>query len=231
MAVVRTVLFTLLFYGGSILFVPLVALAAPISKPALRRGCNLWARWHRVCARVFLGISIRVEGRIPPGGHFFVLKHESMFEAVDTLALFDEPMVVQKQELLDIPVWGWVARRHGVIAIDRNAGGTAIRQMVKGAKDAVAANRPIVLFPEGTRTPHGERPPLKVGMSALYRMLNMPVIPIAVNAGRLIKRGRFAKQAGEVVYKVGAPIPPGLDKEEFEARVHAAINALNVITL
>ncbi len=227
MAVLRTALFTFFFYVGSALFVPMVALASPFSQRALRHGCNLWARWHRICARIFLGISIRVEGTIPPGGHFFVLKHESMFEAVDTLALFDEPMVVQKKELLDIPVWGWVARRHGVIAIDRNAGGTAIRQMVKGSKDAVAAGRPIVLFPEGTRTPHGERPALKVGMSALYRMLNMPIIPVAVNAGRLVKRGRFAKQAGEVVYKVGAPIPSGLDKAEIEARVHAAINALN----
>ncbi len=216
------------FYGGSALFVPLVGLSGIVSASALMTGCSLWAHWHRVCARLFLGISIRVEGDLPQGGHFFVMKHESMFEAIDTLALFHRPMVIQKKELLDIPIWGWVARRHGVIAIDRAAGAAAVRHMVQGSKSALAAGRPIVLFPEGTRTPPGEKPPLKVGLSALYRMLNVPVIPVAVDAGRLVRRSHFAKQPGIVTYRFGAPIPPGLDREEMEVRVHAAINVLNV---
>jgi 1-acyl-sn-glycerol-3-phosphate acyltransferase len=226
-AFARTLLFTLFFYGGSAIGVPLVGLAALISPNALMRGCNLWARWQRVCAKYILGLNIRVEGTLPPGGHFFVMKHESMFEAIDTLAFFDKPMVVFKKELLDIPVWGWVARRHGVIAIDRSSGGAAVRQMVRGAKDALEAGRPIVLFPEGTRIAHGERPELKVGMFALYRVLNMPIIPIAVDAGRFVRRGKFVKQSGIVTFRIGDPIPPRLPQDELEARVHAAINALN----
>jgi 1-acyl-sn-glycerol-3-phosphate acyltransferase len=227
-AFVRTFFFVLVFYGGSAIGVPLMALAALFSPGVLMRGCNLWARWHRLCARLCLGLTIRVEGEVHEGGHFFVMKHESMFEAIDTLALFDRPMVVFKKELLDIPIWGWAARRHGVIAIDRESGGKAVRQMVKGSKAALAEGRPIVLFPEGTRIPRGERPPLQVGMFALYRMLNVPIIPIAVDAGRFVRRNNFAKQSGVVTFRVGAPIPPGLARAEVEARVHAAINALNL---
>jgi 1-acyl-sn-glycerol-3-phosphate acyltransferase len=226
-AFVRTILFTVFFYGGSALFVPLVGLSGMLSASALKSGCRLWARWHRVCARLFLGISIRVEGDLPAGGHFFVMKHESMFEAIDTLAFFHRPMVVQKKELLDIPVWGWVARRHGVIAIDRNAGAAAVRHMIQASKASLAEGRPIVLFPEGTRIAPGEAPPLKAGLSALYQMLKVPVIPIAVDAGRFVRRNHFAKQPGVVTYRIGAPIPPGLGREDMEARVHAAINALN----
>jgi len=84
----------------------------------------------------------------------------------------------------------------------------------------------VAIFPEGTRVPPGERPELRSGFAGLYRALNLPVVPIAVDSGQLWGRG-LLKRPGLVTFKVGETIPPGLKRDEIEARVHAAINALN----
>ena len=102
----------------------------------------------------------------------------------------------------------------------------AMRRMIAQAKRAKESGRPIILFPEGTRVPHGETPPLRAGLAGLYKILGLPVIPVALNSGKVWPNG-FLKQAGIVTVKVGEPIPPGLPREEIEARVHAAINVLN----
>ena len=101
-----------------------------------------------------------------------------------------------------------------------------MRRMIVEAKRAKESGRPIILFPEGTRVPHGQRPPLRAGLAGLYKILGLPVIPVALDSGKVWPKG-FVKRAGIVTMKVGAEIPAGLPREELEARVHAAINALN----
>ena len=125
-----------------------------------------------------------------------------------------------------MPLWGKAARTYGVIGVDRDAGARALREMMGEAKAAAAAGRPVLIFPEGTRTPLGERPPLRPGFAGLYRVLGLPVVPIALDSARLWPRS-FVKQAGTIHFKVGEIIPPGLKRDDVEARVHAAINALN----
>ena len=97
--------------------------------------------------------------------------------------------------------------------------------MLAEARQRVADGRPLVIFPEGTRVPHGTQPPLQAGFAGLYKMLGLPVIPVAVDSGPLYQR-RW-KRAGTIRYRYGTEIPPGLPREEIEARVYAAINALN----
>jgi 1-acyl-sn-glycerol-3-phosphate acyltransferase len=98
--------------------------------------------------------------------------------------------------------------------------------MLKAGQAAVAAGRPLAIFPEGTRIPPGQQPPLQAGFAGLYRAFGIPVVPIALDSGRLWPRGSIIKKAGIVTVRFGAPIPPGLPRKEIEARVHAAINAL-----
>lgn len=227
MALFRTLVFTLVYYLGCIPTVIGAMLMIPFGQAAIVRGSRRWALWHRWCARHILGIETRIEGVLPQHSVLVVMKHESMYEAVETLALFDEPAVVVKRELTQIPVWGYVAGRHGVIPIDRESGATAVRLMLAAGKAAIAQDRPIVLFPEGSRIPHGEKPALKAGMAGLYRLLGLPIVPVALDSGRLAPNGRFIKKPGVVTFKVGETIPPGLKREEVEARVHEAINALN----
>lgn len=226
MALVRSIFFALFFYVGSV-FLVLAALAAvPFGSRAIIDGSRRWARWHRWCASVFLGVRTKVDGVLPQEAALVVIKHESMFETVETLVLFDRPAVVMKKELVDIFGWGHVARKHGVIPVDREAGASAMRAMIAAAKAAKAGGRPVILFPEGTRVPHGERPPLRAGLAGLYKVLGLPVIPVALDSGKVWPRG-FVKGSGTVTLKVGEPIPPGLPRDEVEARVHEAINALN----
>jgi 1-acyl-sn-glycerol-3-phosphate acyltransferase len=129
-----------------------------------------------------------------------------------------------KAELMRIPVWGWIARRHGSIPVERDGSASALRAMMRAAEAAIAEAREIVIFPEGTRVPVGEAPALKPGVSGLYRLLKLPVVPVALDSGRLWPRRGFLKRPGTITLRFGAPIPPGLPRADFEARLHAAIN-------
>jgi 1-acyl-sn-glycerol-3-phosphate acyltransferase len=226
MALVRSALFALVFYGWS--FVA-VLLAFPISlfgtRP-LRAWTHAWVRFHRWCAAWLLGIRSRVEGHPPAGASLVAAKHQSMFETMEIFLILKEPAVVLKRELADLPLWGWLAQRYGVIPVDRAGGGAALRRMMRAADAAIAEGRPIVIFPEGTRVAPGERPPLQSGFAGLYRALKLPVVPVAVDSGRLWPRHRFAKRPGVVTMRFGETLAPGLARGEIEAAVHGAINAL-----
>jgi 1-acyl-sn-glycerol-3-phosphate acyltransferase len=226
MAALRSFLFALVFYGGT---VPAVLLSFPVSlfgTKAIRWWARLWVRFHRGCARFILGIRAHVEGPPPAGAALVPVKHQSMFEALQIILILDQPAMVLKRELIDIPLWGWVVRRYGAIPIDRTGGAAALRRMMRAAEAAIAEGRPIVIFPEGTRVKPGERPPLKSGFAGLYRMLKLPVVPVAVDVGRLWPRGGFVKRPGIATFRFMPPIPPGLPRPEIEAAVHAAINDL-----
>jgi 1-acyl-sn-glycerol-3-phosphate acyltransferase len=226
-ALLRSLLFVIIFYIGSLFVVGAAVLAVPFGQDAVIRGSRTWALWHRWCAAHLLGIRTHLIGTLPQTGALVVFKHESMFEAIETLALFDRPAVVMKQELVDMFGWGYVARRHGVIPVNRDAGASAMRQMIAAAKAAKTAGRPVILFPEGTRVPHGETPELRAGLAGLYKVLGLPVVPVALDSGRFSPKGSFVKSSGIVTMKVGETIPAGLARTEIEARVFDAINALN----
>lgn len=226
MAVLRSLLFALIFYGWT---VAAVLLAFPIGlfgTRAIRGWSHAWVRFHRLCAIYILGIRTHVEGAPPKGAALVPVKHQSMYETMEIVLMLDQPALVLKRELADLPLWGWVVRRYGIIPIDRSGGGAALRRMMRAAEAAIAEGRPIVIFPEGTRVPPGETPPLKSGFAGLYRALKLPVVPVAVDSGRLAPRNGFVKRPGIVTFRFGEAIPAGLKRDEIEARVHEAINAL-----
>lgn len=223
----RSILFALAFYTGSLPIVLWALLLGWVDPLMVQRTAAVWSAYHRWCARWLLGQKVVVEGELPIGPYLYILKHESMFETIDVLTLLDRPAIGAKRELFDIPLWGITARRYGLIPIERTAGASALRALRAAAKDRIAQGRPICLFPEGTRVPHGESPPLRSGFAGLYSLLGLPVVPIAIDSGRVSPRGKFLKKPGIITYKVGEIVPVGLDRNEAEARVHAAINALN----
>ena len=227
MNLLRSLIFTPIFYLGSAIIVIIGVLLLPFGKKAAIAVGLIWARFHYWCAHTFVGIDTRIDGEFATVPTLYALKHESMFETAEVLRLFRDPVVVFKHELLSIPGWGWIARKHGVIAIDRDAGAGAVRALLTAAKRVRAEGRNVVIFPEGTRVPHGEAPPLKAGFAGLYKALGMPVVPIAMDSGRVWPRRSFIKRKGVVTFRFGEAIPPGLPRDEIEARVHAAINALN----
>ena len=227
MGAIRAILFYLLFFLGSVVTVSWAILAAPFGTMPARRAVHAWTNWHNMLLRRVLGITFEMIGAIPEGPYLIAIKHQSMAEAVETLRLARTPVVVMKRAVTDIPLFGGVTKRYGVISIDRGAGSAALREMVTAGKAAVASGRPVIIFPEGTRVKVGETPPLKAGFAGLYRTLGLPVVPISLDSGRLWGRG-LVKTPGVIHLKVGETIPPGLKRAEIEARVHAAINVLEV---
>jgi 1-acyl-sn-glycerol-3-phosphate acyltransferase len=227
MDLVRSILFNLFFYPGTLGAVLLAFPAALISPKLLTAVTHGWARYHRWCAALLLGVRSRVEGQPRQGAVIVAAKHQSMFETIEMLLILDRPAVVMKKQLTDIPGWGWVARRYGVIPVDREGGAAALRRMLKAAQSAIAQGRPIMIFPEGTRVPPGEQPPLQPGFAGLYKVLGVPVVPIALDSARIWPRHAFTKHPGIVTMLIGEQIPPGLKRDEIEARVHSAINALD----
>lgn len=221
----RVLAYWALFMAGSLVMVPWAVALSRIAPSRLPRHVENWARIHRFGAHRLLGIRTVVDGVMPPGAVIVAMKHQAMYETLEVLLLLDRPAVVMKQELADIPLFGRAVRAHGSIPIARDGGGAALRAMMAAGRAALADDRPILIFPEGTRVPVGQAPPLRAGFAGLYRMLGAPVVPVAIDSGRLWGRG-FAKHPGRVTVRVGAPIPPGLPRAELEARVHAAINAL-----
>lgn len=222
----RTLVFSILFYGASIILVLLVPLVALLGGDSLRTYAMAWVAVMTWLARWILGIRVRIEGVIPKGPVLFAGKHESIFEALELSRLLGSPATVMKRELARIPLWGWAARRYGVIIVNRTANAAALRSMMKDAKVALAEGRSVLIFPEGTRVKPGESPELRSGFAGLYRMLNLPVVPIAVRSGHVwTKHG--VKKPGVIIFRFLDPIPPGLPRAEAEARVHAGINTLN----
>ena len=221
----RSILFAAVFYPGTLFFVLVGMIASAIGTGPMRAVVRGWARFHRLVTRWILGIRLEVQGRIPPGAHLIAVKHQSMYETIEMVLLAETPVIVEKRELADMPLFGWMTRRWGVIPVDRNAGPKALREMVADAKKALAEQRPVVIYPEGTRVAPGETPPLRAGFAGLYRTLGLPVVPVALDSGRLWGRG-IVKRSGTIRFRIGETIPPGLKREEIEARVHSAINAL-----
>lgn len=227
MIFLRNILFYLIFYGGSVFFVIASVVSIPFGPDPLRRAVAAWSRFHRNCLRLLVGINVKTEGHLSQEPVFYAVRHESFFEAIDAPAMYETPVTFAKHELSIIPGWGRAAKAYGMIFVERDQGAKALRKMVSAARQYSQVGRPLVIYPEGTRTPHGEPGNLQAGFAGLYKLIGLPVVPVAVNSGPLYHR--FWKRSGTITYRVGEMIPPGLPRAEIEARVTAAINALNEV--
>ena len=225
MQLLRSLIYALIFYPATAVFVFSGLTASLFGMAATRRLVLSWTEFHRGLARAVLGVQSQVKGQIPPGAVLIAVKHQSMYETLEVVRIAETPVIVIKRELADIPFFGWLTRRYGVIAVDREAGPKALRAMLSHGRQAVANGRAIIIYPEGTRVPVGETPPLRSGFAGLYRALGLPVVPVAVDSGRVWPKG-LVKRSGTIHFLVGETIPPGLKRDEIEARVHSAINAL-----
>jgi 1-acyl-sn-glycerol-3-phosphate acyltransferase len=225
MAFARSLLFAATFYPATVLWVLAGIVATWFGRRPTLAVVLSWVGMHRWLARNVLGIETRLEGRIPAEPCLIAVKHQAMYETIEMVRLSNLPVIVMKKELADIPLFGVLTRSYGAIPVERSAGASALRRMVAEGQDAVASGRAVLIFPEGTRVPPGTTPPLRPGFAGLYRALGLPVVPIAVDSGRLWALG-FVKRSGTVTFKVGEAIPAGLKRGDIEARVHCAINAL-----
>lgn len=177
----------------------------------VRATSRVWARGVLFGLSGIVGLGYREVGRenIPTEPCLVVSNHQSAWETIASLILFRDVAIVTKQELLDVPVFGWFLRHSPMIVIDRESGSKAIRKMIDEGSAALASGRCVLIFPEGTRSEPDAPVEFKRGVELLYAKLNCPVLPLAVNAGSFWGPGRRDKGAGTITVSYLPPIPAG----------------------
>jgi 1-acyl-sn-glycerol-3-phosphate acyltransferase len=187
-----------------------------------------WARTALWGLKVFARIDMRITGAVPKGPFLVASKHMSTWDTLAIYVVLVDPGIVLKRSLLLIPFFGWFVGKTTAIPIDRAAGASALRSMTKAAQDVLSENRPVVIFPEGTRQKPGAPPAYKPGVAGLYGQLGVACVPVAHNSGAHW-RG-FWKHPGTITLAFLEPIPLGLKRAQFmpilEERIETATRAL-----
>lgn len=226
-----------LFFGSATMLTLIVAIAAlptlVLHRDATYRVGVFWSRGVTWLLKIICGLRHRVIGleRVPSATPvIFALKHQSAWETVAFIHIAPPLSGVLKRELERIPFYGWYLRRLGMVAIDRSAGGAALKAMVRRAAQEVGRGRSIMIMPEGTRMLPGASGRYHPGVAALYGMLRLPVVPVALNAGLFWDRRSFGIRPGLITLEFLAPIGPGLPRNQFmrilKERIEAATSRL-----
>lgn len=178
----------------------------------------LWGKLIYFGAKWLVGITVEFRGleNIPSGGKYIVAsKHESAMETMLLYMLFPKMVYILKRELTFIPVFGQALWGMGCIPINRAGGAKTLKLMAKATLTKLEKNKPVVIFPEGTRRAPTDEPKYTSGVAFLYAQAKVPVVPVALNTGLFWSKKAFVKKAGKVVVSVLPPIQPGLNKTEF----------------
>jgi len=222
---------SILFWTVAIAFTIVIAAAAVVTLPMHRdvtyRWCRFWAGAMLWLMRAICGLDYRVLGRekIPAGPAIFALKHQSAWETIAFVALAPPISGVLKRELLVIPIYGWYLRRLGMVPIDRKAAGAALREMLRRAQDETRQGRGIMIMPEGTRLPPGRTGRYHPGVAALYTVLGLTVVPVALNSGLFWGRRSLLLRPGTITLQFLDPMPPGLERREFMKQLQERIES------
>ncbi len=226
--VVRSAAFNVAFFAMTIaaLLTTWPVLLVPRPEPALWVA-RQWARLTALLLRVLVGVHVEVRGDVTrlAGPILIASNHQSAWDTIVFLELCPRATYAMKKELMAIPLFGWMAKRQGHIAVDRKAGAAAFRRLQRQASAALAAGRQIVLFPEGTRVAPDVRRPYQPGIAGLYAALRVPVVPVAVNSGLFWGRRSFIKRPGTIVLEILPEIPAGLARDEFLAELELRISS------
>lgn len=225
MLVLRSLLFNLAFYVNIVLWMIAALPTLLMPRGALLWIVRSWARVNIFLLRHLAGITCEIRGRenLPQGPVLVAAKHQSTWDIFAMFLVCEDPCYVLKRELMWLPVFGWLATKAQMIAVNRGARSKAMKQMKTDGEDKLAQGRQIVIFPEGTRRAPGAEPAYKYGVVYLYSEFDVPCVPVALNSGHFWPRRQFIRQPGNLVMEILPPIPPGEDKALFFERLVAEI--------
>ena len=232
---IRNFLFSLFFFLGiiliSIIFIP----AFFFPQKIVLIGGKVMGHWSGLCLRIFLSTKIIIKGKenIVKNSKFFIASsHQSMFETFFLQTIFNSPVFILKKELLTIPIFGWYLKKIGSISIKRNK----ITKDNLGFFDEIlklinTSDRPLIIFPQGTRLLPEDRSPFKKGVSRIYEELKIPCQPVAINSGYTWPKKGHKKTNSNLIISILKPIDAGLDKENFlkklESTIYSELDNLN----
>src|SRR5690348_17426587 len=170
---------------------------------------RLWAWVLLKALKWTCRLDFQIEGseRLPAGNHIALWKHSSSWETMAMAVVFPRQVWVLKRELLWIPAVGWGIRQLHAIAIDRKSGHSAVGQVIEQGKQRLEEGDWIMIFPEGTRTPAGQRRKYGVSGALLASEAGCFIVPVAHDAGLYWARRGLLKKPGTVRVVIGPPIP------------------------
>jgi 1-acyl-sn-glycerol-3-phosphate acyltransferase len=221
----RSAIFNVAFYVNLILFLVFGSIFYVTPRKWSLAALKAWARTSLWLLKVIVGTRVEIRGRqnIPTGAAIVAGKHQSAWETFALIPMLNDPAIVLKRELMFIPLFGWFIPKFRMIPVSREAGAGAIRKMVAAARRAIADNRQVLIFPEGTRRAPAAEPDYKPGAAALYGQLSVPCTPFALNSGLFWPRRSFIRYPGTIVVEFLPAIPPGLARKTFSSALQASI--------
>ena len=232
---IKNIIFSIFFFTG-IFFISLIFLPA-IFLPQLivLFGGKLMGYWASFCLRFFLSTKIIIKGKeniINNEKYFIAASHQSMFETFYLQTIFNSPIFILKKELLLIPIFGWYLKKIGSISIKRNKVTKENLGFLNNiAKIINKSERPLIIFPQGTRVLPNERPPFKKGASKIYEKLKIACQPVAINSGYVWPKRGLKTSHRTITISILKPISSRLSKEEFirtlENNIYSELDLLN----
>ena len=232
---IRNFLFSLFFFTG-IIFISLIFFPSIfLPKRVVLFGGKIMGYWTSFCLQFFLSTKIIIKGKeniIKNKKFFIAASHQSMFETFFLQTIFNSPVFILKKELLIIPIFGWYLKKIGSISIRRNK----ISKENLGFFDDISrqvnsSDRPLIIFPQGTRLLPEDRTPFKKGSSRIYEELKISCQPIAINSGNTWPKKGFKKINTILTISILKPIEPGLEKviflKELENVIYSELDVLN----
>ena len=235
MSLVKSLIFYLFLYTGIVFvfFIALPTLFMP-AKFTLLFGKFL-GHYVIFIVRIFLNTKVEIKGieNIPKNDKYFVASaHQSMFETFALQAVLNYPVFILKKELLKIPLFGLYLKKIKSIEIVRE---TTTKDNLnffeKVASIIKNENRPLLIFPQGTRLKPDEKLPFKKGVGRIYETLNISCVPIALNSGSVWPKKGIIKHSGKITISILEKIKPGLNKDEFiknlETKIYEAIKNIS----
>ena len=232
---IRNFLFSLFFFTGIILISLIFIPAIILPKKVVLFGGKIMGYWASFCLKFFLSTKIIIKGKeniIKDRKFFIAASHQSMFETFFLQTIFDSPVFILKKELLLIPLFGWYLKKIGCISIERNK---ISKENLSFFDDIIkhinSSDRPIIIFPQGTRLLPEDRVPFKKGSSRIYEKLSISCQPVAINSGNTWPKNGPKKTNTTITISILKPIEPGLENEIFlkklENSIYSELNILN----
>ncbi|MCW9035727.1 MAG: 1-acyl-sn-glycerol-3-phosphate acyltransferase [Rhodospirillales bacterium] len=225
MLFIRSVLMTFCIYGWSVIVVLAMLPLLLFPRGAMVKAFTLWMKSLMWIMKVTMGITYEVRGmeNLPKETVIFASKHQSTWDTLFFYTLIDDPAYVLKKELLSIPFYGWYLKKTKLISVDRNAGASALKQVIRDTNYALDHERSVVIFPEGTRSIPGEKSTYQPGIAAMYKSATHPVVPVALNSGLYWGRRDFIKRPGKIIAEILPPLGKGMKAREFMSELERII--------
>ncbi len=232
---IRNILFKIFFFAGIIIICILFLPALILPQKITLIGGKIMGHWAKFCLKIFLSVKINIIGKeniINNEKFFIACSHQSMFETFFLQTIFNSPIFILKKELLKIPIFGLYLKKIGSISIDRNKTTKKNLGFFDKILDSVNnSNRPLLIFPQGTRVLPSDRPKFKKGTARIYETLKVKCQPVAINSGFVWPKNKSLSSNKTISISILKPINPGLNKNDFlnvlENNIYSELDKIN----